>query len=258
MLQDHDKTFETSEKWIDGQLVYLNKNIPETRFANDEILVKFKSIIRDVFPVEYKFSCNTGINVLDLLNQEYNTVYMERLWRPLDKMGDLEKKFEVDLLYLLKFSNEVDIKKAVKDFGSLDIVEYAEPNLYYPVLEMPNDPSLYSQWFHSRMQNYETWDITHGDTSVIYAIIDSDCQWNHPDIEPNIWINQDEDINGDGKVDLKDAIYLAKHVVSLPGYEQIHADGDVNCDGKLDLKDAIYLAKHVVGLPGYEKIYPCE
>jgi len=66
------------------------------------------------------------------------------------------------------------------------------------------------------------------------------------------------DINGDNKLDLKDAIYLAKHVVGLPGYEQIHADGDINCDGKTDLKDVIYLAKHVVGLPGYEQIYPCE
>ena len=34
-------------------------------------------------------------------------------------------------------------------------------------------------------------------------------------------------------------------------------NGDINGDGKVNLKDAIYLAKHVVGLPGYEVIYPC-
>ncbi|HIC90874.1 MAG TPA: PKD domain-containing protein, partial [Syntrophaceae bacterium] len=67
----------------------------------------------------------------------------------------------------------------------------------------------------------------------------------------------DGDINGDNKLDLKDAIYLAKHVVGLPGYKDLHADGDINCDGEKDLKDAIYLAKHVVGLPGYEELYLC-
>jgi len=41
-------------------------------------------------------------------------------------------------------------------------------------------------------------------------------------------------------------------------YEQIHADGDINCDDVVDLKDAIYLAKHVVGIPGYEKLYLCN
>jgi len=32
--------------------------------------------------------------------------------------------------------------------------------------------------------------------------------------------------------------------------------GDINGDGKLTMKDAIYLAKHIVGLSGYETIYP--
>jgi len=52
------------------------------------------------------------------------------------------------------------------------------------------------------------------------------------------------DINRDGKVSLKDAIYLAKHVMGLSGYEKIYAHGDTNYDGKISLKDAIYLAKH--------------
>ena len=64
------------------------------------------------------------------------------------------------------------------------------------------------------------------------------------------------DINNDGEVKLSDAIYLAKHVVGLSGYETIYADGDINSDGEVKLSDAIYLAKHVVGLSGYETIYP--
>jgi hypothetical protein len=63
------------------------------------------------------------------------------------------------------------------------------------------------------------------------------------------------DIDGSGDLTLGDAIYLAKHVVGLPGYDTIYANADIDGSGDVTLGDAIYLAKHVVGLPGYESIY---
>ena len=62
------------------------------------------------------------------------------------------------------------------------------------------------------------------------------------------------DINGNDKVDINDAIYLAKHVAGWSGYEVIKANGDINCDGNVNINDAIYLAKHVAGWGGYEEI----
>ncbi|VVB54697.1 Cysteine-rich secretory protein family protein [uncultured archaeon] len=63
------------------------------------------------------------------------------------------------------------------------------------------------------------------------------------------------DINGNGKLTLLDAIYLAKHVGGFSGYEIIYADGDINANGIVTHVDAIYLAKHVGGFIGYETIY---
>jgi hypothetical protein len=62
-------------------------------------------------------------------------------------------------------------------------------------------------------------------------------------------------INGIGGVTQADAIYLAKHVVGMSGYETIHADGNINGIGGVTQADAIYLAKHVVGMSGYETLY---
>jgi len=62
------------------------------------------------------------------------------------------------------------------------------------------------------------------------------------------------DINGDGKKDLNDATYLAKHVLGWDGYEVIYANDDINGDGLVNLNDATYLAKHVLGWEGYEVI----
>ena len=56
---------------------------------------------------------------------------------------------------------------------------------------------------------------------------------------------------------MSDAMYLAKHVVGLSGYETIYADGDIDgSGGNPAMSDAMYLAKHVVGLSGYETMYP--
>ena len=63
------------------------------------------------------------------------------------------------------------------------------------------------------------------------------------------------DVNGDGEVTLSDAMYLAKHVIGIPGFEDIvEAAADVNGNGEIEISDAMYLAKHVLGIPGFEEL----
>ena len=63
------------------------------------------------------------------------------------------------------------------------------------------------------------------------------------------------DVNGDGMVDMHDAMYLAKHVLDKDGFKTINAEAaDVNGDGKISSHDAMYLAKHVIGTSGYEEL----
>ena len=66
---------------------------------------------------------------------------------------------------------------------------------------------------------------------------------------------QDGNINGIGGVTLADAIYLAKHVAGMSGYDTLYADGNINGIGGVTLADAIYLAKHVAGMSGYDTLY---
>ena len=64
------------------------------------------------------------------------------------------------------------------------------------------------------------------------------------------------DTDGSGEVDIADAMYLAKNVLGMSGFETIHADGDVDSSGEVDIADAMYLAKHVLGMSGFEVLYP--
>ena len=63
------------------------------------------------------------------------------------------------------------------------------------------------------------------------------------------------DVDGDGIVDMHDAMYLAKHVLGVTGFTEIAVElADVNGDGEVTSCDAMYLAKHIVGIGGYEEL----
>ncbi len=52
------------------------------------------------------------------------------------------------------------------------------------------------------------------------------------------------DINGDGKVDIKDVAIVAKAFGSYPGHYLWNPDGDFNQDGKIDIRDLVIVAKN--------------
>ena len=63
------------------------------------------------------------------------------------------------------------------------------------------------------------------------------------------------DVNGDGVVDMHDAMYLAKHVLGITGFEVIIVEAaDVNDDKVIDIADSMYLAKYVLGIAGFEEL----
>jgi len=63
------------------------------------------------------------------------------------------------------------------------------------------------------------------------------------------------DVNGDGKVDLKDVTYLRRHLANWDGYKSIvKFAADVDGDGFVEQKDVAYLLRHVAEYEGYEKL----
>ena len=63
------------------------------------------------------------------------------------------------------------------------------------------------------------------------------------------------DVTGDGMVDIHDAMYLAKHVLGITGFEVIIVEAaDVNDDKVIDIADSMYLAKYVLGIAGFEEL----
>jgi subtilisin family serine protease len=108
-------------------------------------------------------------------------------------------------------SKQTDILQLCRDLVKTGQVEYAEPRYGYQMeATTPNDPSYSSQWFLSKIQAPEAWDISQGNTAVSIGIVDCGVQLSHPDLAANIWKNPGEagdlsingiDDDGNGYID---------------------------------------------------------
>ncbi|MCK4650208.1 S8 family serine peptidase [Candidatus Pacearchaeota archaeon] len=93
----------------------------------------------------------------------------------------------------IKFDKSEDVVELAKKYSDLSYVEYAEPNYILHTFETPDDVFYSNQWHLPKISSELAWNLTTGNESVIIAIIDTGVQWNHSDLENNIWNNTDED-----------------------------------------------------------------
>lgn len=59
-----------------------------------------------------------------------------------------------------------------------------------------------------------------------------------------VWSSLAGDINGDGKVDMKDVGYVARRFMCVPGDPLWDARGDLDSNGEIDMADAETAARH--------------
>jgi len=165
------------------------------------------------------------------------------------------KEIEVPALfniYKLKFDTIWDEKQIIEELEKDENIEFAEPNYLVYTSEVmdngivpvtlptqtplpsntgdrdtyPNDP-LYqdgSQWYLDAINAPAAWDSVTGDTTQIIAIIDTGVDWDHPDLDDNIWTNWDE-IPDNGIDDDNNG-----YIDDTRGWDYINNDNDPNDD----------------------------
>ncbi|MFG0450122.1 S8 family serine peptidase [Shewanella sp. YQ_9] len=118
----------------------------------------------------------------------------------------------------LNLRQGADIEQAIKMISSHPAVKYAEPNYILRAIGMPDDPRFPELWgMHNTGQTGgvadadidapEAWDVTTGSTDVIIGVIDTGVDYNHPDLQANMWVNPGEipgngiDDDGNGVID---------------------------------------------------------
>ena len=90
----------------------------------------------------------------------------------------------------------LDVSKLCLNVESIDSVAFACVNQIPEPTYTPNDALFGNQWALEKISVEGGWDVSLGNTDIVIGIIDTGCRVTHEDIEPNIWVNEDDPING--------------------------------------------------------------
>jgi|GEM_PF-390578 len=141
-----------------------------------------------------------GISALDELSNKWHVNDVEPLMSK-PHPTDIDRKYGLDLQYVIQFGVDQDIAPVAADYRALPEVELVCPNDARRTVEEPNDPLYTNQWHYQNLGAAWAWGIAKGDTTVLNSPLDDGVDLDHPDIRANLWINSPEDINHNGVFD---------------------------------------------------------
>ncbi|MDE0934356.1 MAG: tandem-95 repeat protein [Mariniblastus sp.] len=148
-------------------------------YSSTEILVRFQD---DVSVDELQKT-----NYVEMMN--HNAILSASLGEGFRADGQL---FEIPVIAGQSIPDLIDY------YNSLDAVDFAEPNYLMESTAVPNDQYYGGvQWGPPNINAESAWDTRTDSSSIIVGVIDSGVQYDHPDLQPNIWTNSGE-IAGNG------------------------------------------------------------
>lgn len=115
-------------------------------------------------------------------------------------------------------TGDVSMEQLLTDLAANPAVQYAEPNFIYHTMDltedpvkavMPNDPNFSNNWgllnigqkdakgqeglSGSDIGATKAWNFGTGSKDIVVAVIDTGVDYNHPDLQNNIFVNTKED-----------------------------------------------------------------
>ena len=129
-------------------------------------------------------------------------------------------------------------------------VLYAEPNFIHEPSVLPNDTEFHRLWgLHQNsdadIDAPQAWEVTAGQSGVRVAVIDTGVDYDQPDLNPNMWQNDDpingSDDDGNGFVDdtvgwdfFEDDLQPSEEFSASDEYHGTHVAGTIGARGDND------------------------
>ncbi len=142
----------------------------------------------DITPRELilKARDNISFDEVTFENTEINNIFEKYRPRSIKKLFPKDDRY-----FCVRFYDDLDWNDLTKKAKNIEEIEYIQPNYVNKMHFYPNDPR-YENQFLDMVNAEQSWDITTGSNSIIIAIIDSGCHFEHEDLQGNILINSGE------------------------------------------------------------------
>ena len=147
-------------------------------------------------------------------------------------------------LSVVDLPSDTTVQEGVEAYEDSADIEYAEPDFILQPTATPDD-THYENYMYALNNTGQTggtsgadidapeaWDITTGDPDTLVAVIDEGADVNHPDLDDNLWVNEDEipdngiDDDKNGYVDDVNGWDFANDNASLYDPDAVTGEGD--------------------------------
>ena len=202
--------------------------------------------ISRVFPVDPRHEERTvrdGLNCWYIVRYS-NDYTVEEVSRRFAQLGEVQK---VDINRTIKRANTrkaIPLSKAEYERmqSTRALQQPFNDALYAKQWNLENDGSLFIKGDSIKslkgadVQVVEAWEKTTGDKSIVVAVLDEGIYVKHPDLEDNIWVNDDE--NGLLNEDKDENGYTG----DKNGYNFVHDTGKITWDNRFDSGHGTHVA----------------
>ncbi len=194
---------------------------PPDDFVPGEFIVNFGFDVEFTRDTQGIWHCQN--HDIDYLLNQFKIVEIEKLFPSAKKpdvngyiifKGKQVKIPDLTRTYLFKVQPGVDIREAIGYFNGNPLVKYSEYNGIYKIQQVyPDDTYFPNQWNMNQTNDAdidapEGWDTFQGSSNVRIGIIDTGVEWDHPDLDSKIFVNNTEfygipgiDDDGNGYID---------------------------------------------------------
>ena len=179
--------------------------------------------------------------------------YVDTSFKVIASDGDLSDTLEVTIL--IDHSN---VAPSITSIGDTVLVGFLESFIYYPTIVDPDDEVhliSYLEYPHWCWVQNDSVIGTAPDTIFLETLtVTAQDYCNADTLSFMVRTYLCGDADGDGKIDIADAVYLLNYLFTGGPAPDLLEAGDANCDGVVDIADVVYLINYLfIGGPP-----PCD
>ncbi|NIR68767.1 S8 family serine peptidase, partial [candidate division KSB1 bacterium] len=172
-------------------------------YVAGEIVVKLKAAPK-YLNFSPKLNTKVGLASLDAINRAIKVRRVQRLFKTSLPQSFAARRFHPERIIKIEFSETEKIAKIISAYEHDPNVEYVQPNYVHRIHAIPDDPLLSEQISLNVLQAEEAWQLQLASPDVIVGVIDTGLDYEHEDLRDALWMNEGEDLDGNGRIDSTD------------------------------------------------------